>query len=151
MVGDERLEKLSRGYGIFNRFQITTLIVGSLMAGLSVIFSNDICGALYVAILFGQVIAFILFGIVAMNMTDHTMKKRYPGVGARKRLRFGLGGFRYSEDLNGPMLEKIQKNRDQLAEEAYTRTRRAWLLCFLNIVFPILALSLAHGLADLLR
>ncbi len=147
MDGNERLESLSRAYGIFNRFQIAALILGSLMAGLSVIFSNDICGALYVALLFGQVIAFILFGIITMNLTDHTMKKRYPQVETRKRFSFGSGGFRYSEDLNGPMLERVRKNQDQLAEEVYTKTKRAWILCFLNVLLPILALYLTQALA----
>lgn len=151
MVGNERLEGLSRAYGIFNRFQIAALVLGNLMAGLSIIFSNDVCGALYVALLFGQVIAFILFGIITGNLTDHTMKKRYPQVETRKRFSFGLGGFRYSEDLTGPMAEKARKSRDQLAEEVYTKTKRTWVLCFLNVVLPTLALNLTRALIPLFQ
>jgi len=37
---DERLEGLSRIYGLFNGFQITTLIIGSLMAGMAPVYSQ---------------------------------------------------------------------------------------------------------------
>lgn len=147
MSGDERLEKLSRAYGIFSRFQLAALTAGTLSAGLAGLLSNDICGTLYVIILFGQVIAFILFGIITANMTDSTMRKRHPKVKPRKSLNIGLGRFRYSEDLNGPMLEEVRKTHDQLAEEVYRKTGRAWLLCILNVFLPTLAMYIMQALA----
>lgn len=146
MSGDERLEKLSRVYGIFGWFQVGTLTAGILAASLAGLLSNDVCGGLYVIILFGQVIAFILFGIITANMTDSTMRKRHPRVKPRKSLDIGPGGFRYSEDLNGPMLEEVRKTRDQLAEEIYRKTGRAWLLCILNVFLPTLAMYLMRAL-----
>ena len=147
MSGDERLERLSRAYGIFSRFQMAALTAGTLAAGLAGLLSNDICGALYVVILFGQVIAFILFGIITANMTDSAMQKRHPKVKPRKSLYIGPGGFRYSEDLNGPMLEEVRKTHDQLAAEVYRKTGRAWLLCILNVFLPTLAMYIMQALA----
>lgn len=146
MSGDERLEKLSRVYGIFGCFQIGTLIAGTLAASLAGLLSNDLCGTLYVIILFGQVIAFILFGIITANMTDSTMRKRHPKVRPRKSLNVGLGWFRYAEDLNGPMLEEVRKTHDQLAAEVYRKTGRVWTLCILNVFLPVIALKLAMAL-----
>jgi len=140
MFGDERLEKLDRVYGIFNIFQIVGLVVGTLAAGLAGLLSNELCGTLYVVILFGEVIAFILFGIITMNMTDNTMMKRYPDVKPKRSISIGPGRTQYSEDLNGPMIKKVRKTHDQLAASVYQKLGRTWKLAILNILLPVVAI-----------
>ena len=146
MSGDARLEKLDRVYGIFHVFQLTALGAGTLAAGLSALLSSDLWGTLYAVILFGQVIAFILFAIITMNLTDTTMKKRYPDVKPEKHLTVTPSGFRCGEDWNSPMREKVRKTQDQLAKSVYQKIGRTWLFCILNVFIPTIALYLAQAL-----
>lgn len=146
MYGDERLRKLDRAYGIFNGFQMVTLTVGILSAILAEITGSSVLGWAFFLSVFGETVAFILFGIITENMTDHTMKKRYPDVRPRKSFSLSKFGFKYSEDLSGPMKEKAQKTHDQLVEDVYKKSGRIWMFAILNVVVPGLLTNVARGL-----
>ena len=146
MYGDERLRKLDRAYGIFNVFQIVTLTAGTLSAIFMEITGSPVLGWVFFLSVFGGTVAFILFGIITANLTDHTMKKRYPDVKPRKSFSVSKFGFNYSEDLNGPMKEKAQKTHDQLVEDVYKKSGRIWIFAILNAVVPSLLTYVAAGL-----
>ena len=146
MHGDERLRKLDRAYGIFNGFQMVTLTVGTLSAIFMEITGSSVLGWAFFLSVFGGTVAFILFGIITANMTDHTMKKRYPDVKPRKSFSLSKFGFKYSEDLSGPMKEKAKKTHDQLVEDVYKKSGRIWIFAILNAVVPSLLTYVAAGL-----
>lgn len=146
MYGDERLRKLDKAYGIFNGFQIVTLTVGILSVVFMGIAESPVLEWTFFLSVFGETVAFILFGIITANMTDHTMKKRYPDVRPRKSFSVSKFGFKYSEDLNGPMMEKAQKTHDQLVEDVYKKSGRIWIFAILNAVFPSLLTYVVRGL-----
>ena len=146
MYGDERLRKLDRAYSIFNIFQLGTLTVGILSAIFALVAESDVWDLVFVLAIMGGTVAFILFGIITMNMTDRTMMDRYPDVRPRKSFSVSKFGFRYSEDLNGPMIQKARKTHDQLAEDVYRKTGRTWMLAAINAIVPVIVLYLVGGL-----
>ncbi|MCF2662499.1 hypothetical protein [Pseudoflavonifractor phocaeensis] len=103
------LRKINNAYNIFFVFQFLCLVAGILVLLLTP------PSGIYVFIIFGQVIATIIFGIIVSNLSDKHLLDKYPSAAIKVSLSVGLTGFRMKGDLDGPLLEKAKLNDDQLA------------------------------------
>ena len=129
------MERLSRAYSLFIVFQIVTMAAGVC----AILFTES---GLYVVLLFGQVIAVIVFSIITSNLLEGNLRRKYPEVRPDKRLSAGTGGFRFSVDWRGPLKAKAHRSRDPLAEELLRKQEITWLLVILTM-FGLCALAAA--------
>lgn len=122
-----KLERLDQAYSIFNGFQVFSLLVGICAA-----FAE--CGLLYMICLFGQAVAMIIFGSIAMNLAEYLAQKKYPDLQPDKSFHIGLGGFSCRVDFNRPMRERAKKADDQLLLNIMSKQSRMWFFCIVNVL-----------------
>lgn len=121
------MEKLNRAYNLFIAFQIATLAAGIL----AILLTHS---GLYVFLLFGQVIAMIVFSIITSNLSERDLRRKYPEVRPDQSFSAGPGGFRFGVDWRRPLKERAKKSRDQLAQELFRKQEITWVLLILTVI-----------------